>query len=97
MNYAKKCDARIQSFKTYYRDNKESRCAYRRNKYILAEPRLAIKEQYLKEIQFNLLDDSIAWLELFKAYKKEHVDLAKRMSKGMSKTVYKIAATKNTQ
>ena len=30
--------------------------------------------------------------KLFKAYKKEHVDLAKRMSKGTSKAVCKIAA-----
>ena len=94
MNYAKKRDTRIKSFKTYYRDNKESRCVYRRNKNILAEPKLAIKEQYLKEIQFNLLDDYIAWVELFKTYKKEHVDLAKRMSKGMSKAIWKIAAKK---
>ena len=63
-----------------------------RNKHDLAEPKLYVKEQYLKEIQFNLLDDPIAWLELLKAYKKEHVDLAKRMSKGMSKAVCKIAA-----
>ena len=45
----------------------------------------------MKEIQF---DDFIAWLELFKAYKREHADLAKRMSKGMSKAVCKIAAKK---
>ena len=41
-----------------------------------------------------MLDDSIAWLELFKAYKKEHADLTKGMSKGMSKAVCKIAAKK---
>ena len=92
----KKRDARIKSFKTYYTDNKKTKCANERNKYVLAEPKLYVKEQYLKEIQFNLSDDPIAWLELFKAYKKEHVDLAKRMSKGMSKAVCKIAAKNKT-
>ena len=90
----KKRDARIKSFKTYYTDNKKTMCANERNKYVLAETKLYVKEQYLKEIQFNLSYDPIAWLELFKAYKKEHVDLAKRMSKGMSKAVCKIAAQK---
>ena len=65
-----------------------------RHKYVLAEPKLYVKEQYMKEIQFNLLNDSSAWLELFKSYKREHADLAKRMSKGMSKAVCKIAAQK---
>ena len=94
MNYAKNRDVRIKSVKTYYTDNEKTKCANERNKYVLAEPKLYVKEQYLKEIQFNLLDDSIAWLELFKAYKKEHVDLAKRMSKNMSKAICKIAAKK---
>ena len=44
----------------------------------------------MKEIQFNLSDDSIGWLELFQAYKKER----RFMSKGMSKAVCKIAAKK---
>ena len=64
LNYAKKRDARIKSFKTYYTDNKKTNCANERNKYVLAEPKLYVKEQYLKEIQFNLSDDPIAWLEL---------------------------------
>ena len=51
---------------------------------VLAEPKLDVKEHYMKEIQFNLLNDSSARLELFKAYKREHADLAKRMSKVMS-------------
>ena len=90
----KKRDARIKSFKTYYTDNKKTKCANERNKYVLAEPKLDVKELYMKEIQFNLLNDSSAWLELFKSYKREHADLAKRMSKTMSKVVCKIAAKK---
>ena len=80
-----------------YTDNKKTKCANERNKYVLAEPKLDVKEQYMKEIHFNLLNDSSAWLDLFKSYKREHADLAKRMSKGMSKVVYKIAAKTNTQ
>ena len=47
LNYAKKRDARIKSFKTYYTDNKKTKCANERNKYELAEPKLYVKEQYL--------------------------------------------------
>ena len=81
-------------FRMNYAKNRETKCANERNKYVLAEPKLDLKEQYMKEIQFNLLDHFIAWLQLFKAYKREHADLAKRMSKGMSKAVCKIAAKK---
>ena len=60
MNYAKNRDARIKSVKTYYTDNKKTKCANERNKYVLAEPKLYVKEQYLKEIQFNL-----SWYKYF--------------------------------
>ena len=49
MNYTKNHDARIKSFKTYYTDNIKTKCAYERNKYVLAEPKLYVKEQYLKK------------------------------------------------
>ena len=54
MNYTKNCDARTRSFKTYYTDNKKTKCANERNKYVLAEPKLDVKEHYMKEIQFSV-------------------------------------------
>ena len=44
MNYAKNRDARIKSVKSYYTDNKKTKCANKRNKYVLADSKLYVKE-----------------------------------------------------
>ena len=67
--------------------NKKSICEYRRSMYILAEPKPDVK-------QYSLLHDSQTLVQLIKDYKKQHPDLAKRMSRAMSQAVCKIAAKK---
>ena len=62
--------------------------------YILAEPKPDVKQQYVKQIQYSLLHDSQTLVQLIKDYKKQHPDLAKRMSRAMSQAVCKIAAKK---
>ena len=53
-----------------------------------------VKQQYVKQIQYSLLHDSQTLVQLIKDYKKQHPDLAKRMSRAMSQAVCKIAAKK---
>ena len=62
--------------------------------YILAEPKPDVKQQYVKQIQYSLLHDIQTLVQLIKDYKKQHPDLAKRMSRAMSQAVCKIAAKK---
>ena len=81
-------------FKTNYAENKKSICEYRRSMYVLAEPKPDVKQQYVKQIQYSLLHDSQTLVQLIKDYKKQHPDLAKRMSRAMSQAVCKIAAKK---
>jgi len=56
---------------TYYTDNKESRCAYRRARYALAEPECEVQEQYVKEILGHLLINSEARVQLIAAFRKQ--------------------------
>ena len=62
--------------------------------YVLAEPKPDVKQQYVKQMQYSLLHDSQTLVQLIKDYKKQHPDLAKRMSRAMSRAVCKIAAKK---
>ena len=62
--------------------------------YVLAEPKPDVKQQYVKQMQYSLLHDSQTLVQLIKDYKKQHPDLAKRMSRAMSQAVCKIAAKK---
>ena len=57
--------------------------------YVLAEPKLDVKQ-----IEYSLLHDSQTLVQLIKDYKKQHPDLAKRISRAMSQAVCKIAAKK---
>ena len=68
MNYAKNRDASTKSLKTYYTDNKKTKCANERNKYVLADPKLDVKELYMKEIQFNgnPTKGNVVWRSLIK-------------------------------
>ena len=59
-SYAKNPTPKIHSSQAYYADNKESRCAYRRAKYALVEPKREVQEQYVKEILGHLLIKSEA-------------------------------------
>ena len=93
-NYARNHDARIKYFKAQYANNKTSICEYKRSKYVLAEPKPAIINQHVKQIQCNLLQDSQTFVQLIKAYRKQHPDLAKRMSRAINQAVCKIAAKK---
>ena len=92
--YIKKSEQLKSIFKTNYAENKKSICEYRRSMYVLAEPKPDVKQQYVKQIQYSLLHDSQTLVQLIKDYKKQHPDLAKRMSRAMSQTVCKIAAKK---
>ena len=60
----------------------------------MAEPKPAIINQHVKQIQCNLLQDSQTFVQLIKAYRKQHPDLAKRMSRAINQAVCKIAAKK---
>ena len=93
-NYARNHDSRIKYFKAQYANNKTSICEYKRSKYVLAEPKPAIINQHVKQIQCNLLQDSQIFVQLIKAHKKQHPDLAKRMSRAINQAVCKIAAKK---
>ena len=73
---------------------KKSKHEYRKSMYVLGEPKSDVKQQYVKQIQYNLLHDSQTLVQLIKDYKKQHPDLAKRMSSAMSQAVCKIAANK---
>ena len=43
--------------RAYYAQNKDSKCAYERARYVLAEPKPDAKEMYMKQIQVCMLDD----------------------------------------
>ena len=59
-SYAKNPTAKIESAQAYYANNKESRCAYRRAKYALVEPKREVQKQYVEEILGHLLIKSEA-------------------------------------
>ena len=86
--------AKIVSSQAHYADNKESMCAKRRGRYALAEPKSDMKDMYLKEIQANLLGNSEAWVQLMKAFKKQHETLVKRTHRVVGKTACKLAASR---
>ena len=70
-NYAKNPTAKIESAQAYYDNNKESRCAYRRAKYALVEPKREVQEQYVKEILGHLLIKSETRVQLIAASKRQ--------------------------
>ena len=70
-SYAKNPTPKIHSSQAYYADNKESRCAYRRAKYALAEPKREVQEPYVKEILGHLLIKSEARVQLIAAFKRQ--------------------------
>ena len=53
--------------KQCYARNKESICAYKRDKYLLSEPKPVTKEAYMKELQSHLLDNKVM-SKLIKAF-----------------------------
>ena len=77
-------------YKKYYAKHREGICASRRGRYVLAEPKPAAKEFYVKEMQRHLLNDSGARIQLMKAFKKQYKSAAKR--KVMIEAVCRIAA-----
>ena len=84
--------AKLESSKAYYANHKESICANRRGRYILAEPKPDVREMYVKEIQSHLLNNSEARVELITVFKKQHPTVVKQMPRVMGKTVCRIAA-----
>ena len=55
--------------------------------YVLSEPKPDVKQQYVKQMQYSLLHDSQTSVQLIKDYKKQHPDLAKRISRAMSQAL----------
>ncbi len=84
----KKASSRAYS-KIRYGNHKESVCASRRARYILAEPKPDVKELYLKHMQVNMLGDSETRFELTTAFKKRH---ATQMPRVLGRTVCRLAA-----
>ena len=55
MIYVKTARAKVKWYKNYYSKYRGRICASRRGRYVLAEPKPAAKEFYVKEIQQLLL------------------------------------------
>ena len=79
----------IKSSQAYYANNKESRCAYRRARYVLAEPKRDVQERYVNEILGHMLTNSEASVHLLTAFKKQQKT---RMPRVMRKGVCRIPA-----
>ena len=92
MYYVKAARAKVKWYKKYYAKCKGRICASRRGRYVLAEPKPAAKEFYVKEIQQLLLKDNEGRIQLMKAYKRLYKSAAKRLSRVMIKAVCRIAA-----
>ena len=90
--YVKNRSVRSKSFKQYHSLHKEDICLLRRARYVLAEPKPAVKEVYLKETQAHLLCDFEARSELIKVFKQVHKSVAERMPRILGKTVCRLAA-----
>ena len=65
--YARIATAKLKWYKKYYANHREGICASRRGRYVLAEPKPAAEEFYVKEMQRHLLNDSGARIQLMKA------------------------------
>ena len=92
MYYVKAARAKVKWYKKYYAKCKGRICASRRGRYVLAEPKPAEKEFYVKEIYHLLLNDNEARIQLMKAYKRQYKSAAKRLPRVMMKAVCRIAA-----
>ena len=90
--FAKNHSARIQSFREYHACHKKDICLIKNAKYILAQPKPADTEIYLKGMQSNLLCNYEARSELIKAFKKVHKSLAKQMPRVLGRTVCRLGA-----
>jgi len=80
---------KIHSSQAYYADNKESRCAYRRARYALVEPKRKLQEQYVKEILGHLSIKSEARVQLVATFKRQQKTKILRV---MRKAVCRVAA-----
>ena len=92
MIYVKTARAKVKWYKNYYAKYRGRICASRRGRYVLAEPKPAAKEFYIKEIQQLLLKDNEARIQLMQAYKRQYKSAAKRLPRVMIKAVCRIAA-----
>jgi len=81
-----KTPQQIESSQAYYTNNKESRCAYRRARYALVEPKCEVQEQYVKEILGHLLIKSEAKVQDLRDNKKTKMPMV------MCKAVCRVAA-----
>ena len=88
-SYAKNATAKSKYSQAYYAHNTESRCAYRRARYVLAEPKRDVQEQYVKEIESHLLLNSESRVQLMTAFKKRQKSTMPRV---MHKAVCRMAA-----
>jgi len=88
-SYAKNPTPKIHSSQAYYANNKESRCAYRRARYVLVEPKCEVQEQYAKEILGHLLIKSEAKFQLIAAFIRQQKS---KMPRVMRQAVCRVAA-----
>ena len=77
--------------RSYYANNKEIKCAKKRERYAFHEPKLNTIDMYLKEIEANLLDSSKTQLPLIKLLKKQHKTLAEQACRVLGKTACRLA------
>ena len=86
--YSADRNKKLLTMRTYRACNKESINAYKRDKYVLSEPKPAIKDTYMKDLESNLFGNKEAKAGLSIAFKQQQ-SIAKREN---GKEVCKIAA-----
>ena len=92
--FARNRSARIKSFRKYHATHKQNICLVKKARYVLAQPKPAVREMYLKGLQATLLHDFEARSELTKAFKNEHESLARLIPRVLTRTVCRLAARK---
>ena len=82
----------FKSFRKYHCCHKEKICAIKKDRYILAHPKTAVKEVYLKGIQANLFINFEARCQLINCFRRMHPCLTKQISRGLGRTACRLAS-----
>ena len=89
-NYKSDPEKKKTAFRRFAKKS-TSRRAYKRNLYALSEPKIHVRDVYMKKIQDHLLADCEATTALLKAFKKYHATVVKRMPRVMARSAAVIA------
>ena len=96
-NYKQNAAKIISSTRACYQKEKESICAYQRDKYALSEPKPAKVKLYMRDMQTNMLDNTETKSKLITAFKKQQAVVKRVTGKAVCIVAAKRLVTKALQ